>query len=324
MLIAPWPRPGSIEMLVTLTPDPVLDKAFFIPSWTPGVPMRATRKTVSVGGKGLDASVALSHLGVSSLAFCFLAGDTGAQLLTCLNGYGFQVVPIWGEGETRTALIVVEEDHQRHSHLFSGELQITPGNVTALIEALQPALVEASWLICGGILPACLDRDFFARITDLAHQQTTPVLIDSFGPHLRSALAARPEIVKMNWDEFDWTFEKQTPDLETLMASARQAQQDYDLQALVITCGAQGLLGLTGEGTWRARPPAQTVVNAAGAGDAASGTLAWRLASGESWPEALRWAAAAGAAVVLTENTADLLQSDFDRILPQVIIEQVD
>jgi 1-phosphofructokinase family hexose kinase len=286
--------------------------------------MRATRKTISVGGKGLDASVALSHLGVSTRAFCYLAGDTGEELLARLEAYGFQVVPIWVDGETRTALIVVEETHQRHSHLFSGDLHIKPGDVTTLIEVLQPALAKAGWLICGGILPATLDPEFYARITQLAHQQGTPVLVDSYGPYLRPALAAQPEIVKMNWKEFEWTFEEHTPDLETLIASARLVRQAYDLQALVITCGQEGIFGLTGEGSWRARPPAQTIVNAAGAGDAASGTLAWRLACGASWPEALRWAAAAGAAVVLTESTADLLQTDFEQILPQVVIEQVD
>jgi 1-phosphofructokinase family hexose kinase len=310
-------------MLLTLTPDPVLDKAYFIPAWTAGIPMRATRTTVSAGGKGLDASVALSHLGVSTLAFCFLAGETGKQLLECVNAYGIQAVPIWVNGETRTALIVVEEVPQRHSHLFSGELYIQSGEVTDLIKALLPALAKSGWLICGGILPSSLNPDFYAQLTQLAHQQNASILIDSFGSHIKPALAARPEIVKMNWKEFDLTFEKQTPDLETLIASARQVRQAYGLQALVVTCGREGLFGLTAEGSWLARPPAQTIVNAAGAGDAASGTLAWQLASGKSWPEALGWAAAAGAAVVLTEKTADLHRADFERILPQVVVEQL-
>ena len=311
-------------MLLTLTPDPVLDKAYFIPAWTPGIAMHASRTTISVGGKGLDASVALSHLGVSSQAFCFLAGDPGKQLLECLQTYGIQTVPIWVSGETRTAVIVVEETHQCHSHLFNGELGILPEDVIALVEALQSALTTGSWLVCGGVLPPCLDQDFYAQITHLAHRQGTAVLVDSFGVHLRQTLAARPEIVKMNWKEFDWTFEQQTPDLESLLACARQIRQTYDLPALLITCGREGLFGLSAAGCWLARPPVQNIVNAAGAGDAASGALVWRLNRGDSWPEALRWAAAAGAAVVLTDTTADLLPSDFERILPLVSIERVD
>jgi fructose-1-phosphate kinase PfkB-like protein len=115
----------------------------------------------------------------------------------------------------------------------------------------------------------------------------------------------------------------EAPDLKALIPQIQRARQHHDLPALVVTCGGQGLLGIEARGCWLARPPVQTIVNAAGAGDAASGVLAWRLGAGESWPEALRWAAAAGAAVVLTETTADLERSDFERILPQVGIEQL-
>ena len=308
-------------MLVTLTPDPVIDRAYFIPAWTPGLPMRAERTTISIGGKGLDASVALSHLDVTTQAFCFISGATGEQLFKLLKGYGFQTCPIWGAGETRTALIIVEEAQQRHSHIFSGGLQIDPNQAEALIGALETALADSGWLICGGSLPPTLNPDFYARIIRMAHQYGTAVLIDSFGPYLRPALAARPEIVKMNRHEFESTFGLDTPDLDTLIQQAGYIRQRYNLPALVITCGQEGILGLNAEGVWMARPPAQTVVNAAGAGDAASGVLVWQLGCGESWPEALRQAAAAGTAVVLTETTADLRQSDFERILPQVRID---
>ncbi len=310
-------------MLTTLTPDPVLDKAYLISSWVPGSTMQANRTNTSVGGKGLDASVALSHLGIDSRAYCFLGGKTGEDLLALLQTYGILTIPTWVTGETRTATIIVEQDQQRHSHIFSGGLQIEPDQATDLVAGLQANLADISWLICGGILPPTLRKDFFAEITKLAHQQGKPVLIDSFGDYLLPALAAQPEIVKMNWREFERTFGLEIPDLQTLLRQARKIQADYRLPALVITCGKDGLLGLSAAGYWLAQPPRQKVVNAAGAGDAASGVLAWRLAEGEGWPEALSWAAAAGAAVALTETTADLRRSDFEKILPEVRIEPI-
>jgi len=44
------------------------------------------------------------------------------------------------------------------------------------------------------------------------------------------------------------------------------------------------------------------------------------LSQGDGWLEALRWAAASGAACVLTEATAEVRLEDVQRLLPQVVL----
>ena len=87
----------------------------------------------------------------------------------------------------------------------------------------------------------------------------------------------------------------------------------------MVTCGGDGLLACTPEGNYVARAPEQKAVSAAGAGDVASGTLAWRRSLGDSWRDALVWSAAASAASVLTEATAELRMADAQAILPEVV-----
>ncbi|KPL82894.1 hypothetical protein SE15_12715, partial [Thermanaerothrix daxensis] len=57
--------------------------------------------------------------------------------------------------------------------------------------------------------------------------------------------------------------------------------------------------------------------------DATSAALAWRLSLGDPWPEALRWAAATGAATVLTEGTADCHFADVQNLYPLVQIREL-
>jgi fructose-1-phosphate kinase PfkB-like protein len=52
--------------------------------------------------------------------------------------------------------------------------------------------------------------------------------------------------------------------------------------------------------------------------------LAWRFSLGDSWSEALRWTAAASAACVLTEGTAESRRTDVERILPEVEVRLLD
>ena len=133
----------------------------------------------------------------------------------------------------------------------------------------------------------------------------------------------KPDVLKMNWKEFEWTFDAHSNSIEELILHAEQVYAQFPMEALVITCGAQGILAFTQTGFFHALPPSMQVVNAAGAGDAGSAALVWRLCQGEAWSEALRWAAAVSAAVVLTEGTADLNYTDVLKILPNITQKEI-
>jgi 1-phosphofructokinase family hexose kinase len=305
-------------LILTVTPDPVLDRIFFIEEWKPGKLMKAYRTTTSVGGKGLDASVALSHLGQETTALAFLAGETGASLAELVKSYGIQLEAVWAGGETRTAHLIAEALHNRHSHLFSGGLSITRTQLEEFQQHFQRYLGQVDWVICGGILPPDLPDHFYGTLIQAAQEQGIPALIDCFGAFMHGALPARPEVVKLNRHEFVQTFDLPSGDLDLLAVQMEAVYVTHQINNLVVTCGAEGILARTDGGLLHAVPPALQAVNAAGAGDAASGVIAWRRALGDGWLETFHWAAAVSAAVVLTEGTGDCRQEDIQEIYPQV------
>lgn len=311
-------------MILTVTPDPALDKVFFIDEWTPGGKMHSLRTVLSVGGRGLDISVALRHLGVPTAAVCFLAGETGVTLQGLLVAYGIEIHPLWVEGETRTAHVVVERRQQRHSHLFSGGIAPTPQQEQTMLDLCRTLLPKARWVCSGGRLPPTVTIDFFARLNALCQRQGVPFLLDAYGFPLRATLVPPPQVVKMNRQEFESTFEVSASHLEDLRLAAQEIVRAYGLPSLVLTGSEEGMLAFTEAGTWRAVAPPQQVVSSAGAGDAAAAALAWRLAQGDGWTEALRWAVASGAAATLTEGTADLRLEDVQRLFSQVSVETLD
>jgi 1-phosphofructokinase family hexose kinase len=310
-------------LILTVTPDPVLDRVYLIPEWTPGIPVKSQRSALSVGGKGLDASVALRHLGQETTALTFLAGRTGADLAGLVEAYGIDLQAVPAGGETRTALIISEEKHSRHTHIFSGGLSISPAQLEQFFDLFDRYLPLCSAVICGGIIPQDLPLDFYGQLIGRARQHGKPVLVDAFKDFMKGALPAQPEVVKMNLQEFEWTFARQANDLPALFEQAQAVLQEHSLRNLVVTCGQEGMLACTPQGHYFARGPKLAAINAAGAGDAASGAIAWRRSLGESWEQTLRWAAAVGAAVVLTEGTADLHLEDMQRILPQIEVIQI-
>jgi 1-phosphofructokinase family hexose kinase len=308
-------------MILTITLNSGVDKVLLVDEFLPGLPVEARKVVTSVGGKGLDVSVTLRHLGVETRGLAFVAGETGHVLEGLIKEYGILPALVWVGGETRTCYVIAESKQARVSHIKHGALQISSAHVDQFMKAYQMHLPKADWVICSGSIPPALPESFYRGLVNSAMQAGVKVLVDSSQKALLSTLPSHPTILKMNLDEFNRTFHEKADTFEALIPKARQAAAQHSIANLVITCGSEGMLGITQEGCFHARAPKQPVVNAAGAGDGASAALAWRLALGEPWKEALKWAAAVSAAVVLTEGTADCRIEDVHALYPLTLVE---
>jgi 1-phosphofructokinase family hexose kinase len=310
-------------MILTVTANAALDRVLYIREFQPTTNMRTQRVVESVGGKGYDTSVVLQALGVPNLALGFMAGTTGRQLKRLLDNYGIRHDLIWVEGDTRTAHVIVETDFHRHSHIVTQGYSLSASDLETFLARYREQVGPADWVAGAGSLPAGLPADFYGQVTEIAHQSGARALIDCPGEPAIQSIPARPDILKMNRAEFASTFGIAAGDTGELEAQARGLLEERGLPALVVTGGELGVLAVLAEASYQAAAPKQQAVNAAGAGDAVSAALAWRLGLGDAWPDALRWAAAASAAVVLTEGTADCRMEDVHRIYPLVSVERI-
>jgi 1-phosphofructokinase family hexose kinase len=280
--------------------------------------MRTNRVVTCVGGKGLDSSVVLACLGVETIGLGMFAGKTGQELLEVVQAYGIQPEAVWVGGETRVAHVIVETRHNRHSHIIAGEVQVAPEHVKECLKRFRQQVRGASYVICAGSIPAGARQDLYGRMVAEASAFNVPVLIDSARAPIIEAIPYRPAALKMNWEEFEWTFGVKAASLDELVRLGGQVYHERGLNALVLTCGAEGILAFSSEGAYHAIAPRQESVNAAGSGDAVSSALAWRFSQGDGWPAALQWAGAVSAAAVLTEATAECSWDDIRRIYPDV------
>jgi 1-phosphofructokinase family hexose kinase len=310
-------------MILTVTPNSSVDYVLFIEEFQPGTTMRPRKLVRSVGGKALDASVVLQTLGVDNLALSFAAGAIGQQLVGLLDNYGIKHDLIWVDGETRIANVLVELKFHRHSHITTPGFAVSLEAYHTFFENCRANIPNADYVVAGGSLPGGVPTSFYRQLTELVHQRDVPILIDVAGLPLVEAVPAAPTIIKINQAEFTESFNIQAGSLETLITAAGDFRLQQRLPNLVLTCGSAGIVALTVAGTFQAVAPPQQAINAAGAGDSVSAVLAWRLSLGDSWLEALRWAAATAAAVVLTEGTADCRLVDIERILTQTEVRQL-
>jgi len=310
-------------MIISVCPHTALDKILFIEKWIPGTPMRTDRVVTSVGGKGLNSAVVLRHLGVETVAIGFFAGKIGRELMEIVEEYGIIPEPIWVGGTNRIAHVIAEKKTNIHSHVIAGKVLISKKQEQEFLEKYQSHLKNAEYVIFGGSLPPVLNDNFYCELVTLAQKAGVPSLIDSQKQAMIEAIKSTPDVVKMNWEEFEWTFNFKAETFMDLVKVAQDFYHAHKLKSLVITLSKKGIMSVSPQGTYLAKAPLQKPLNAAGAGDAVSSTLAWRFTQGDDWESAMRWASAVSAASVLTERTGDVNQEDIDRLYPQINVNKL-
>ena len=77
-------------MIITVTMNPAIDKTVDIQSFLHGGLNRITRTCQDAGGKGINVSKTIRHLGGETVAAGFVAGSTGEFIEKALKEYGIR------------------------------------------------------------------------------------------------------------------------------------------------------------------------------------------------------------------------------------------
>ncbi|MFJ1644676.1 1-phosphofructokinase family hexose kinase [Streptomyces sp. NPDC088258] len=97
-------------MILTVTPNPSLDRTYEVPALDRGEVLRATAERMDPGGKGVNVSRAVAAAGRRTVAVLPLGGAPGALVAELLAEQGIEVVPVPVAGATRSNIALAEPD----------------------------------------------------------------------------------------------------------------------------------------------------------------------------------------------------------------------
>jgi 1-phosphofructokinase family hexose kinase len=318
-------------VILTLTPNPTIDRAVFVRGFRLGSVVRAEREMVTPSGKGVDASLVLRELGAATLALGLNAGWAGRLLAGMLDERGIAHDFCVAEGETRTATVLIDLAAQAQSTISASTLHATATHVEALLQAIGRHAPGAWGLICGGSLPPGLPVDAYTMLLRRARERGLYTLLDASGEALQEGIAVPPHVLKTNSHEFavlDPEVEGAMPGtpggIVELAARLARSRERYGLDAVVLTLGARGAIAATPDGVYHAVPPEVETGNTAGAGDALGAGLMLARRRGVRWPGALALGTAAAASVVMNDGTAICRQDQVWALLPRVEMWSID
>lgn len=293
-------------MIITLTPNPSLDRTYVAGAFVPGAVNRASAARVDAGGKGINVSRALSRCGLGTVAVFPSGGFDGHRLVATLAGLGVPARPVSVPGETRSNVTLVD-GLGITTKINAPGTALSPASTTELLDTVcrELATVDgASATVVGaGSVPPGTDDGVYARVTRAVRARGGRMVLDASGASFAAAVRAGGlALVTPNEDELAEVVGRP---LRTVGDAARAAQEIMAMgtERVLVSLGAHGALLVAPEGVWWAGGPALVPRSTVGAGDATlAGFLAARSA-GTDLPGALCHAVAWGRAAVLSPGS---------------------
>jgi tagatose 6-phosphate kinase len=328
-------------VIVVVCLNPALDVTHHVDAVDWGGVNRPRTVRARPGGKGLNVARTLHALGVDVLVLGLAGGITGAGVEAALRERCVPAAFTPVAGETRRTFSVVDGSVAGRgvTAFYEAGPEVGEEELARFRRGYEQALEGATAVVLSGSLPPGLEAGTYATLIETATAADVPAVLDTHGEALRRGAAAGAAIVKPNLAELaalagqplapagdgaaDGPSDGATAAAADLATAAAAAGQLRGAQAVVVTLGPAGLLATTGDGCWRARPPATVPGNATGAGDAVAAALAHGLVLGRPWDERLRHAAALGAATAAAPVAGEFRRQDYLGALTAVTVEEV-
>lgn len=309
-------------MIVTVTLNPTVDRTLRLDHFRQSGVLRAHLLRLVPSGKGVNVSVSLAALGLSSVAAGFVGEnelDVYRRLLVS-KGVRCRLLPLPMRTRMNTTLLW-SQPRPGELHLRETGDPLPPVALPRLATAFKGLAGPRTVFVFSGSAPPGVSGRDWSRLLAVARSRHSTVCVDTSGPGLRAALAAPVDFIKPNDDELAELTGMPVASLDDILAASRTLLDRLD--SVLVTRGPRGAVLVRRDGAWSAsvRIPGRRALNSVGAGDAA--IAGWLLARSlhRSPADCLASSVAAGAANVLEPAAGLLRLPNYRRLLRAVVVK---
>ncbi|TQO99307.1 1-phosphofructokinase [Vibrio cholerae] len=284
------------KKVVTITLNPALDLTGSVNQLNVGSVSLVGQSSLHAAGKGVNVAKVLSELGAQVTVTGFLGRDNQELFCQLFEQLGVQDAFIRIAGATRINVKLVEQSGAVSDINFPG-IQVTEADIEAFEATLQRLAQDHDYFVLAGSLPQGISPQRCAGWIAQLRSMNKKVLFDSSRDALLAGLDAKPWLIKPNDEELSqWCGRELTTLTDCQQAATELAQKQ--IENIVISMGAEGVMWLH-ENQWlHAIPPKMQVVSTVGAGDTLVAGLCWGHMQRMEKESLLRFATALSALAV--------------------------
>lgn len=310
-------------MILTVTPNPCVDKTVFIDELRVGQFMRSQKCTCIPGGKGTNVSRAVRALHRPTAAMVVVGGHPGAHVVEMIEEQdGVHCIPVWVESQTRTITTVLEEPVHRQTAFFEPGSKVEEDEAAHLRLTFEDAIAHAQVVTFNGTVPDRRIEHLYHELIPIAHDAGALTILDSHGPEFAKGLAAVPYMIKPNAAELSELVGYSLESDDAKWQAIRQ-MHDRGVELVALSLGARGLFASRGGERLHVLPPEIDEVNPVGSGDALVAGFAIGLMEGMSLEDMAVLGCAAGAANAMSWDIGHFTDEDVELVSRNVQVRRL-
>ena len=288
-------------MIYTLTFNPAIDYTLFADKFNIGEINRSKSELIHFGGKGINVSLILKELGISSTALGFIAGFTGEAIK---NGIACdEIKPDFIELENGNSRINIKIRSGVETDINANGPEISERDIEKLFKKLN-TLNEGDYLILAGSIPSSLPQNIYEKILEHLNNKSINFVVDAEKNLLLNTLKYKPFLIKPNINELEDIFSVTITNKAEALNYAHKLS-DLGARNVLVSMGGEGAVLLDENKNEHQTYAVGTVFkNSVGAGDSmVAGFIAGYIQKGD-YSYALKLGAAAGGATACSDGLA--------------------
>lgn len=292
------------RLVTTITPNPAIDKTYWIDGFRPNRQNILTRLRTDPGGKGLNIARILQGFGLKVSASGFFGGVTGKELLGMLAQDGVKIDPVLINGDTRTNTKIIDPESGAETEINEPGPYISEAEQDRLRQYVREYAAKSEYMVFGGSLPRGCAAHFYVDLIQTAQEYDCKTILDASKAPLQEGIQAAPYLIKPNQHELSEVLGREIGAASSAAEAGVLLRKTYGIEVVVVSLGELGAVLAGEDGVFHAVPPKVRPQNTIGAGDSLVAGLIYGLVSGYRLVDCLRLGVACGTLAVTDQATS--------------------
>lgn len=308
-------------MIRALCLNPIIDRTYYIDGYQVGKKFMEIPAVCSAGGKGVNSARVMAQMGEPCVLYAYVGGAAGQMIIQDMESYGIEGVYFETEGETRSAINIIDGKNNRETEIVEPGVHITKEEEQVFFDRLESDLQPGDIVICSGIPMPGMENSVFGKLARLVEKKGALCALDVDSKYFASSFPAKYFYAKPNLVELQRAFGIAGDLAEKDMPALAERVAELGVETFMISQGSQGSLLFTGEGIFKARIPRVNAVNTIGSGDSTVAGFCIGRARGLSVLECARLAMACGISNAMHSQVGFVEKDQVEELMERVTVE---